>query len=96
MDYQSHIGLVDPHPKSVGAYHDPDFVLNPILLSFAPLIMRQTCVIKGGGNAFIMQPLRDVFHGVAGISKNQSTSLRLGNQSQYDLLFGGCIERVES
>ena len=96
MDHQSHIGFVYPHPKGIGTNHHPDIVLYPILLSFATLIVRQTRVIKGGGNAFIMQPLRDVFHGVAGISKNQSTSLRLGNQSQYDLLFGGCIERVES
>ena len=61
-----HVGLVDAHAEGVGGHHDGLPVVEEILLVIPALLIGQTCVVPGGGNAVQLQILADLLHGLPG------------------------------
>ena len=64
MNDVGHVGLVNAHAEGVGGHHDGFPVVEEILLVIPALLIGQTCVVPGGGNAVQLQILADLLHGL--------------------------------
>ena len=50
MDYQTYIRLVDSHAKRISRYHNPYFVLLPLMLAKVFFRIVQSGMVKGRGH----------------------------------------------
>ena len=55
MQYDTHIGLIDPHAKGIGSYHHANFSALPAFLTEVLYGIIQSGVIKVGGDIFVYQ-----------------------------------------